>query len=379
MLAAQAVYGAAPGSDHFRGLYISQDEVRRLLDREPGASILTAQEKGADEYQTASTYNPELTRLQRAFGLSSFDLDVILIALAPELDLRYERLYAYLQDDVTKKRPSVNLVLDLLCPTFETKVAARQRFDSKGPLISHRLVTVFAEAPDRFPPFLAQFVKLDERIVGYLLGSDQPDVRLLPFVRWGEPRLAWSNLILPEDIKGRLEQLVERYREGTARTSEGDGQREGIVLYLQGPTGVGKQATAEALCGELGIPLLVVDVGHLLNGDLSFEAAARLLFREALLQRAGLYFDRFDLLLAEEGKVRHYRQTVIEELERSSGLIILAGGTGWEPSGAFYRKTFVRVELPYPSYRLRKQLWEASLDGVAPRTLTWKPWLTNFA
>ena len=31
-----------------------------------------------------------------AYDLSQFDLDVLLIALAPELDLRYERLYAYL-------------------------------------------------------------------------------------------------------------------------------------------------------------------------------------------------------------------------------------------------------------------------------------------
>jgi hypothetical protein len=37
--------------------------------------------------------------LQQQFGLCAFDLDVILIALAPELDRRYEQIYAYLQQD----------------------------------------------------------------------------------------------------------------------------------------------------------------------------------------------------------------------------------------------------------------------------------------
>ena len=56
-----------------------------------------------------------LDRLARLFGLSTLDIDILLICLAPELDNRYERLYAYLQDDVTRKRPSVDLVFNLLC------------------------------------------------------------------------------------------------------------------------------------------------------------------------------------------------------------------------------------------------------------------------
>jgi hypothetical protein len=60
--------------------------------------------------------------LQELFQLSPLDLDVLLICLAPELDLKYEKLYAYLQDDVTKKRPSVDLCLTLLCPSLMAKL-----------------------------------------------------------------------------------------------------------------------------------------------------------------------------------------------------------------------------------------------------------------
>src|SRR5215831_12951791 len=66
-----------------------------------------------------------LPRLQQLFGLTQFETDALLICLALEVDLRYERLYAYLHDDVTKKRPTVDLILGLLAPTVEVRFAAR--------------------------------------------------------------------------------------------------------------------------------------------------------------------------------------------------------------------------------------------------------------
>jgi hypothetical protein len=53
-------------------------------------------------------YPSGLAALAEMYDLSGFDLDVMIIALAPELDLRYERVYAYLQDDVTRRHPSMD-------------------------------------------------------------------------------------------------------------------------------------------------------------------------------------------------------------------------------------------------------------------------------
>jgi hypothetical protein len=53
--------------------------------------------------------------VQTLFHLSSFDVDTLLVCLAPELHRNYEKLYAYLQDDVTKKRPTVDLCVCSCC------------------------------------------------------------------------------------------------------------------------------------------------------------------------------------------------------------------------------------------------------------------------
>lgn len=60
-----------------------------------------------------------LPLLANIFELTAFEIDCLVICLTRELDLKYEKLYAYLQDDVTQKRPTVTLFLDLLCRSFE--------------------------------------------------------------------------------------------------------------------------------------------------------------------------------------------------------------------------------------------------------------------
>ena len=360
--------------DQFTGLCIKEEEIDSILAQEDpfeterqiespqlkhlqdGLASLEAaiSDRKARSMQAGASLR--LERLKELFQLSPFDVDVLLICLAPEVDLKYEKLYAYLQDNLTKKRPSLDLVVVLLCSSFEQKLMSRQRFVSSAPLIRSHLVTLFAEVTERNPPFFAYHVNVDERIANYLFGSDQIDARILSFVQWAQPNTPWPDLVLPDEMKMRLEQLIEGYSKA--------GQCEGLTLYFQGPASAGKRTTAEALCSKLGIPLLVADAERLLNGELGVEMGARLLVREALLQQAALYLDHFDGLLGDDHKIRQCREILIQELEDSSALTFLGGSKGRESAGLFHRRNFIRVDFTVPAYALRKELWNASLDGL---------------
>ena len=122
--------GPDVAADPFRGLYISQKDAARLLDAWPGYTASPVQPSPADDltesgHGEAGPHDaaPELAWLADAYDLSDFDLHVVLLALAPEVDLRYERVYAFLQDDVSRRRPTVDLALNLLCATPEVKAA----------------------------------------------------------------------------------------------------------------------------------------------------------------------------------------------------------------------------------------------------------------
>ena len=110
--------------------------------------------------------------LAAQFSLSPPELDILLVALAPELEPRYETLYAYLQNDVTRKHPSVDLALNLICRSEREKLDARSFLSPWAPLLYHSILELVDESHDRQPSLLRKFLKVDETVVRFLL--DQP-------------------------------------------------------------------------------------------------------------------------------------------------------------------------------------------------------------
>lgn len=124
-----------------------------------------------------------LNTLSELFSLTPFETDIILIGLAPELDGRFAKLYAYLQNDLTKKQLSVGILLDLLCAGLEEKLESREYFSPSAPLLRNRLISLVGDGTDANPPLLSRFVKLDERIAAFLLNSDEADPKIALFIQ----------------------------------------------------------------------------------------------------------------------------------------------------------------------------------------------------
>ena len=104
--------------DPFRGLYLTDDAVDRLLQDAPAEAVtvqttqLAILDAEADRTERSGV-DVRLRRLARQADLTSLDVELLMIALLPDLDSRFERLYGYLNDDVTRRRASVGLALQL--------------------------------------------------------------------------------------------------------------------------------------------------------------------------------------------------------------------------------------------------------------------------
>jgi AAA+ superfamily predicted ATPase len=343
-----AVFGVQPGADPFRGLHISQRDAERLFAHIPGSPVFGAG-NGEGGNADVGPISRSMTWLARVFGLSPFDLDVVLIALAPELDLRYERLYAYLQDDVTKKRPTVDLALNLLCASAEARLTSRKRFATDSPLISHRLAHLIPDPHHVEPSLLARYVKLDDQIVRLLLEQDSLDSRLAPFCRMIWPAVSLSELLLSDETKRAL----------TTMTSHARDERRGLRFYFHGPRGVGKSRIAEALAGEAGTRLLAVDLARLLNASSDFAQTVPLLVREAWFHDAILYLDNLDVLRTEERSSQY--QILLNALAQDFGITILAGTQSWVPPGRGLVGV-VPISFSIPDVAERQACWESELN-----------------
>src|SRR5690242_7953511 len=66
----------------FRGLYLGSEDVTRALAQPPGIPAFAFDRTGSGFAGAGSSL---LSDLQAAFGLTQFDVDVVVIALAPEI------------------------------------------------------------------------------------------------------------------------------------------------------------------------------------------------------------------------------------------------------------------------------------------------------
>ena len=103
--------------DEFRGLYVSDEQVDRLVRAaatEADSELFAAPTAAGGLFASVADRPSRWAELAARFALQPLDLDLILLALAPEIDLKYETLYAYLNNDVTRKWPTLDLAQRLL-------------------------------------------------------------------------------------------------------------------------------------------------------------------------------------------------------------------------------------------------------------------------
>ena len=157
-----------------RGLLIEESDVDPWL----GALDSMTGPPGADAAPFCRARpDGRLAQLGDLFGLGRFERGVLLTALAPEIDLAYGNLYAYVQDDVTRKYATVDLALTLWCGSLAERLAARAYFSADALLRRHLLLisTTGRRGPARCSR--ARWCSTPA-IVAYLLGADRPDPAL---------------------------------------------------------------------------------------------------------------------------------------------------------------------------------------------------------
>jgi SpoVK/Ycf46/Vps4 family AAA+-type ATPase len=292
-------------------------------------------------------------RLSRLFALTPFETATLLLSIAPELDQKYATLYAYVQNDVTKKHPTVDLALNLFCRTRDERLRERASFNPDGALLRHQLLRLFDDPQDREPVLLSRFMKADQRVSDFLLGHDRIDDRLHAFTESRGCRLAGrlDEQALPAELKTKLSRA--------AQASFG----KAAVFLFHGPYGVGKRAAAAAIGAEQERPLLVLDLRQALAAEQSFALTMSLLSREATLRQAALYLNHLEVLLLDEAPQKERLLILARELARHDSLIFLGSEAEWHPVGLWQETCFLSFKFPLPEFPLRLKLWTQALAG----------------
>ncbi|MFN2588679.1 MAG: ATP-binding protein [Actinomycetota bacterium] len=308
---------AAP-DDRFRGLYITDEDVDRLLDDRP-------------PYVPARTTPPaaagdRVDALAREFCLTDLDVAVLLVGLAPDVEPRFERLFAYLHDDVSRRRASTGLALEL-CGASRAAGAARQRVGPAAPLVANGLLLV--EEDDR--PFLTRSLRVPDRVTAFLLGDETPVPRVAALsTRWVDAPLGDVAF-----VAGAL----------------AGGER---LLYLRGPAGAAFSLAGAAL-SLAGLSPLAVDLRRLSPDD-DVPVLARAIALEARLASKPVVAGPVDALAARG-------PAAVRALCEATCTMIVTGTRPWDVEWASELPLTADVEAPDP--QRRRELWARAVDGRA--------------
>ncbi|MFJ2092647.1 ATP-binding protein [Streptomyces sp. NPDC087901] len=320
--------------DAFRGLYLTDENIARLLD-EDGARCFPEPVRGDAALVDGKTPT-RLTSLQADFGLTGLDIEILLIALVPDLDDRFEAFYGYLNDDVTRRRPSIGLALGL-CGLSPADAVARGRLAARAPLRHAGLL--LAEDLDR--PFLSRALRVPDRVTAHLLGDDTRDPRLADLLA---PWHAVAGVGDPAPLARVL--------------------AEGLPLaYLSEDQGGAGTALAASALTLAGLGVLGLDLARLAE-DPAPADAVRSLVREARLTHAGLVCAPLDALSREHPHL-------LRLLTATPVPTVMVGRAPWDASWSTIPPLLLHAPRVEPSARaaLWSDAYEHATSTLHPPTI----------
>jgi hypothetical protein len=339
---AQAVLARPSATSWGQTVTLPADEARAFADLEAQAD--TEANELAERARRAGT-PPRLERLAATFGLSRFDLDALLIALAPAVDLRYEQIYGYLQDDVTRKSATINLVLDLLCNPGPRRLALLARFADDAPLFRHHLLERQNTSGEE-GPLLSQVLHPDTTIVAWLMGQYQPARALADHARLLTPRETETDRLLAGTAGEALKEAVAREQ----------------VIVFHGADTAGQRAAARLVAAHAGRALLQVDLASASAAEADLRRVVSIALRDALLINAIPHFSQWDSCL-KDGIPQPW---LLAPILAHPHMVIIAGAADWQAHGIDRERGLLWIPFETPDYAQRKALWHhfvASSNG----------------
>jgi len=307
----------------FRGIVLSPADVRHALDQPmPPAGDLESP-SWPDLPLVAAV--PRLGQLMRTAGLDLVDIGLLVCGLAPDVDERFERLFGYLHDDVTRRRASVGLALRLvgLAPWAPE---GRARLSPLAPLRHSGLV----QLGDPDAPFLSRPLRVDETVSAHLLGGTSLD-----------PIVARALRSLPEPLAPADPRILRAFEAGAP------------FVYLVESPGTSAALAARTALEQAGWATLAVDLDGL-PARRDADELVQALARSAVLYGAAVIAGPIDALAAEvPGTVRALTEIVAP--------VVLHGRVPFDPHWAPFAGVTLALEPPGPTER--RSEWARVLDG----------------
>ena len=280
-----------------------------------------------------------LDRLAEGFGLSRRELDVFLLALAPQLDADTGYRYERLDSEDGARRLTVGHIRALFGITSDETTAAATLVGDHSPLHRHELLTT-EPGPERYPDDRTARIGVEKRVLSYLEGDAGLDPELSEIAGLETPETAMDDLRIEPELRQHLDTIADR--------------EEPAIHYFYGPVGSECLRAVKALAENR---LLQADLGAVLDRDLLDR-----LHREAVLQDCPLVLTNADAALDADSESLGSIVAKLADLDHD---LYLLGNQQWTPTSDVQKREYELLEFSKPDFDLRRELWKEHADTFA--------------
>ena len=278
-----------------------------------------------------------LSLLKTEFQLSNFEIDLILLCAGCEIDPVINIICGEIRGNSSLNAPTLMLALAVL-PEANFSILSPEK-----PLLSWQLITMEPHAILTQAP-----LKIDHRLLCYLLGEDTVDPKLQGYVRSGQSRR--SPIPLAQSHQELVEQAIQSW-------SSQQSMQEFPVLQLCGSDIQTSYQIAEAIAAEMGFNLQVITAKTLPQNIKELYHLRLIWEREAMLS--------WRILLLDAYEVNPDNTTVHSSIKQWIEFINTPLIVGSEDRYSSQRRPMVTHTIPSLNYEERKQLWQDYLGSVA--------------
>lgn len=193
------------------------------------------------------------------------------------------------------------------------------------------------------------------------------------------PNSRLSDMVLDQEIRERLQDVVHQHRQRDLLASHGLMPKRKLLLV--GPPGCGKTMTASVLAKECELPLLSIQLHALITKFMGETAAKLHLIFDSMVQTKGVYlFDEFDALGAtrtaanDVGEIRRVLNSFLVFLEKdeSESIIIAATNFSGMLDEALFRRFDDVIEYGLPQPEMVHLLIENRLNQFELANVNWR-------
>ena len=170
------------------------------------------------------------------------------------------------------------------------------------------------------------------------------------------PRINLSNMVLPDEVKLKLKAVISEQKKWELLQHHNLSPKRKLLLI--GPPGTGKTMTAQAIAGELNIPVFIIRLDGLLSKYMGESIAKLRMIFDLMPNQRGVYlFDEFDSIGShrsqgfEVGEIKRVLNSFLINIEKdqSNSIIIAATNLPNALDKALFRRFDDIINYPLPN------------------------------